>query len=79
MLPKIPWYVPKWAEEAARGIAVAVFAYAVSAIAANGVPNDSQAIIALVAGALPIAWAALRTALNSTPATPDAPPPIIGP
>jgi hypothetical protein len=70
---KIPLYVPKWAEEMARAVGVAVGSYVVMSITANGVPDDKQTIAALLTGAVPIIWAAVRGWLNATPLTPDVP------
>ncbi len=71
----IPTYLPKWLEELARAVAVAVGAYLVTAVSATGIPTTQQAIIALLAGAAPVAWAAIRAALNKTLLTTNGPPP----
>ena len=71
----IPNYIPKWVEEVARGVGVAVLTYLVTSIASSGIPTTQEALIALATGALPIIWAAVRTALNYTPVTPPLPPP----
>ena len=71
MMPKIPLYYFKPLEELARAVLAAVLAYAATAIYVGGVPDSSEAWRALATGALPIAIAALRAALNKTPATPD--------
>lgn len=74
-LPIIPAYFAKPFEELARAVAVAVGAYLVAAITAEGLPTTQAAIIALISGAVPIVWAALRQALNSTELTPNTPTP----
>lgn len=71
----IPLYIPKWVEEIARGVGVAVLTYVVTSVATTGIPTTQQAIISLITGALPIVWAAIRTALNYTPVTPPLNPP----
>lgn len=72
-MPKIPLYLPKWAEEAVRGVAVAVVLYAATSITASGVPETKEAILSLVSGAAVVAWAAVRAALNKTSLTPTPP------
>ena len=67
----IPQYVFRALEEIARGVAVAVVAYAAAAIVDGGVPASREAALALLTGALPVAYAALRAALNKTVLTPD--------
>lgn len=70
---KIPPYIVKRAEEAARAVGVAVFVYAVQVLGtwnAATLDDPNTALRALLAGAAPIIWATLRAAL-----TPKAPPP----
>ena len=70
-MPKIPLYFFKPLEELGRAVAVAVLAYAATAIYVGGVPDSGEAWRALATGALPIAIAALRAAMYKTPMTPD--------
>ena len=67
----IPQYIFKIAEEVARAVGVAVVTYVAAAIVNEGVPSSTDALVALAVGALPIAYAALRAALNRTPLTPE--------
>lgn len=71
-MPKIPQYFFKVVEEIARGVGVAVVTYLAAAVVEEGIPTTTDALVALAVGAIPIAYAALRAALNSTPLTPDA-------
>lgn len=68
-------YTWKTAGEIARAVAVAVLAYAAAAVVENGVPETSDAILALATGALPIIYAAIRAALTKSPipTTPETP------
>ena len=60
-------YVWKTGGELARAVAVAVIAYAATAINAQGVPETREAIIALLTGALPVIYAAVRAVLARPP------------
>jgi len=57
-------------EEIARGVLTAVIAAASAAIYSQGVPTTRAAIASLLIGLIPVAYAALRAALNATPITP---------
>lgn len=72
----IPQYLFKTFEELARAVVMAVGTYVVMAIASGGLPTTQQAVIALISGAVPIAWAAIRTALDKTPVTNNIPPAV---
>ncbi len=69
----IPLYFPKWVEEAARGVFVAVGGYVVGAIVAGQLQPTRESVAAALPGLITVAWAALRQALNNTPLTPPAP------
>lgn len=69
----IDLYNFKAIEEIARGVIVAVIAAASSAVYAQGVPTSREAIVSLLVGLLPVAYAAIRAALNKTPVTPNGP------
>lgn len=75
---KIPLYFFKPFEELGRAIGVAVLLYVIIAIQATGIPTTQEGFTALIAGALPIILAAIRTFLNKTPLTPTDPAAIEG-
>ena len=60
-------YTWKWFGELARGVAVAVLAYGAAVVVSEGVPETREAILALLTGALPVAYAAVRLALTKSP------------
>lgn len=64
---KLSDYTWKTAGEIARAVVVAVVAYAAAAVVAEGVPSTKETILALLTGALPIAYAAARAAITASP------------
>ena len=68
-------YQLKVIEEVARGVATAVIAAGSAAIYSQGVPTTRAAIASLLIGLIPVAYAAVRAALNRTSITP----PMTGP
>lgn len=75
---QIPLYVPKWAEELARAVAIAALGGAMAAIVLSiqtqGVPDTEEKwtaiVVAALAGASSAAYAAFRAGLNKTSLTP---------
>src|ERR1700682_690600 len=69
-MPKIPPYIFKPLEEAARAMIAAALAYVILAITAGGFPTTQQGVTALLTGAGVAGLDAVRTGLNATPLTP---------
>jgi len=69
-MPKIPPYIFKPLEEAARAMIAAAIAYVIMAITAGGFPTTQQGVTALLTGAGVAGLDAVRTGLNATPLTP---------